>query len=57
MTTWKRRLTDKLPKLTKGELTFIISLLIVGALMIFRTCTIETKLFKIKSESTIKVDK
>ena len=57
MTTWKRRLTDKLPKLTKKELTFIISLLIVGALMIFRTCTIETKLFKIKSESTIKVDK
>ena len=57
MTTWKRRLTDKLPKLTKRELTFIISLLIVGALMIFRTCTIETKLFKIKSESTIKVDK
>jgi len=59
MTTWKRRLTDKLPKLTKRELTFIIALLIIGGIMLFRTCTIKwnDKGFVIDSKTTLKVNK
>lgn len=55
MTTWKRRITDKFPKLTRKETMAVIVLLCLTVFFISSKNNFTSKYFSCSSEGNIKI--
>ena len=54
---WVNTLAKKFPKMTQRRVMILFSMLILGAVITFRGCSIKTKWFSCDSPSNVKIEK